>query len=54
MSFFWFDFHAECKKMHYENLDKLMSLTEHVVKEGEYVQWFMMLMPSPRSTRRRA
>ena len=44
VSFFWFDFHAECKKMHYENLDKLMSMTEHVVKEGEYVQWFMIII----------
>ena len=37
VSFFWFDFHAECKKMHYENLEKLMNLTHTCVKEGEFV-----------------
>lgn len=37
MNFFWFDFHAECKKMHYENLEKLMNLTSDLVKTGEYV-----------------
>ena len=34
MDFFWFDFHAECKKMHYENLEKLMSLTEQCFQNG--------------------
>ena len=34
VSFFWFDFHAECKKMHYENLEKLMSLTEQCFQNG--------------------
>ncbi|KAK8813513.1 phosphatidylinositide phosphatase SAC1-like protein [Blastocystis sp. ATCC 50177/Nand II] len=34
VDFFWFDFHAECKKMHYENLEKLMSLTEQCFQNG--------------------
>ena len=38
MDFFWFDFHAECKKMHYENLEKLMDQTRACVTRGECVQ----------------
>ncbi|KAM7455736.1 hypothetical protein BLSTO_03511, partial [Blastocystis sp. subtype 1] len=34
VDFFWFDFHAECRKMHYENLEKLMSLTEQCFQNG--------------------
>ncbi|KAM7454022.1 hypothetical protein BLSTO_05225 [Blastocystis sp. subtype 1] len=38
VDFFWFDFHAECKKMHYENLEKLMDQTRACVARGECVQ----------------
>ncbi|KAK8825556.1 hypothetical protein WA577_000729 [Blastocystis sp. JDR] len=36
VDFFWFDFHAECKKMHYENLEKLMDQTRACVARGEF------------------
>ena len=35
LDFIWFDFHSECKKMHYENLEKLEKLTEASVTAGE-------------------
>lgn len=36
LDFFWFDFHAECKNMHYENISKLVDMTEAAVKQGEW------------------
>ncbi|CBK20044.2 uncharacterized protein [Blastocystis hominis] len=36
LDYFWFDFHAECKNMHYENIAKLVEMTETPVKQGEW------------------
>ena len=35
VEYFWFDFHAECKKMHYENIAKLVDMTHDAVQKGE-------------------
>ena len=35
-SFYWFDFHAECKGMHFENIEKLVKRTKKDVEEGLY------------------
>ena len=39
VEYFWFDFHAECKKMHYENIAKLVDMTHDAVQKGEYFKY---------------
>ena len=34
INFNWFDFHAECKGMHYENIQKLLTMTEESVSNA--------------------
>ena len=36
MNFTWFDFHKECKGMHFENVKKLTASTEESVKNAGY------------------
>ena len=36
INFNWFDFHAECKGLHYENIQKLLLMTEESVSNAGY------------------
>lgn len=36
LSYVWFDFHGECKKMKWENLSKLVDIVEEELKDYKY------------------
>lgn len=38
LNFNWFDFHAECKGMHYENISKLLAMTNESVTNAGYFE----------------
>ena len=39
IEFVWFDFHAECKNNHFENVNKLIDQTRASVEQGGYFQF---------------
>lgn len=39
LEYHWFDFHAECKGMHFENVRKLLDETSQSVREGSFFHY---------------